>query len=372
MYLIDKDKNKISDIDKKKFSELGFKERENLQEWLANKPDCLGEELLIIQKEFDGFDDTNERLDLLALDKDGNLVIIENKLDDTGKDVVWQSLKYASYCSTFTKANIIETYQKFLTKKGKNENAKENLTEFFKVTDLEEIELNQKQSQKIFLVAANFRKEVTSTVLWLREYNVQISCFKATPYQMEENLLLDIRKIIPLEDAEEYIIKLAEKNQESIIDREKSRGRTKVNQDFWAMFIEESNKKNGLFHNRSPSKESWMSKSGGLSGVGYGVVISRTFARTELYIDTGEKEENKKLFNYLEGEKEEIEKEIGYKLTWERLDEKRASRIKYELEGVNIDIEEDWNKMIDFLIENSEKFEKVFSKRISALKKIIK
>jgi hypothetical protein len=29
----------------------------------------LGEELLIIQKEFDGFEDTNERLDLLALDK---------------------------------------------------------------------------------------------------------------------------------------------------------------------------------------------------------------------------------------------------------------------------------------------------------------
>jgi len=38
---------------------------------------------LIIQKEFDGFNDTRERLDLLALDKEGNIVIIENKLDDT-------------------------------------------------------------------------------------------------------------------------------------------------------------------------------------------------------------------------------------------------------------------------------------------------
>lgn len=32
--------------------------------------------------------DTRECLDLLALDKDGNLVIIENKLDDSGRDVV--------------------------------------------------------------------------------------------------------------------------------------------------------------------------------------------------------------------------------------------------------------------------------------------
>lgn len=43
------------------------------------------EELLIIQKEFDGFEDTRERLDLLALDKEGRLVLIENKLDDTGR-----------------------------------------------------------------------------------------------------------------------------------------------------------------------------------------------------------------------------------------------------------------------------------------------
>lgn len=53
-----------------------------MQEWIANNPESLDEELLIIQKEFDGFNDTNERLDLLALDKQGNLVVIENKLDD--------------------------------------------------------------------------------------------------------------------------------------------------------------------------------------------------------------------------------------------------------------------------------------------------
>ena len=91
MYLIDKLINRCFKIEEKKFSDLGFKEREHLQEWLAADPSMFGEELLIVQKEFDGFSDTKERLDLLALDKQGNLVIIENKLDGTGKDVVWQS-----------------------------------------------------------------------------------------------------------------------------------------------------------------------------------------------------------------------------------------------------------------------------------------
>lgn len=95
MYKINKSQNSITEIETKTFTELKFKERDHLQEWIAKEPECLGEELLIIQKEFDGFSETKERLDLLALDKEGNLVIIENKLDDTGRDVVWQALKYA-------------------------------------------------------------------------------------------------------------------------------------------------------------------------------------------------------------------------------------------------------------------------------------
>ncbi len=93
MFQINRADNRLTKIEEKTFSELQFREREHLQEWLARMPEALGEELLIIQKEFDGFDDTRERLDLLALDKSGQLVVIENKLDDTGRDVVWQALK---------------------------------------------------------------------------------------------------------------------------------------------------------------------------------------------------------------------------------------------------------------------------------------
>ena len=54
-------------------------------------------DLLIIGKEFSGFDRTNARLDLLAVDTDGKLVVIELKRDDTGTDAHWQAIKYASY-----------------------------------------------------------------------------------------------------------------------------------------------------------------------------------------------------------------------------------------------------------------------------------
>jgi len=93
MFKIDPTANRINPLEVKRFSDLGFTERKHLQKWLENYPQALaqgdGEELLIIQKEFDGFDDTRERLDLLPIDKDGNLVIIENKLNGSGRGVVW-------------------------------------------------------------------------------------------------------------------------------------------------------------------------------------------------------------------------------------------------------------------------------------------
>ena len=106
MFIIDKVKNEATKVKSQTLADLGFRERDHLQEWIAKNPAMLGEELLIIQKEFAEFDKTRERLDLLALDKKGNLVIIENKRDDSGADVAWQALKYASYCSTFTKEDI--------------------------------------------------------------------------------------------------------------------------------------------------------------------------------------------------------------------------------------------------------------------------
>ncbi|AXA41638.1 hypothetical protein DLJ82_4074 [Rhizobium leguminosarum] len=69
MFRVDRTKNRIARLAQRRFGELALRERDHLQEWLVHQPDALGEELLIIQKEFDGFDETRERLDLLALDK---------------------------------------------------------------------------------------------------------------------------------------------------------------------------------------------------------------------------------------------------------------------------------------------------------------
>lgn len=360
MFLIDKINNKISKITERTFGELGFRERDHLQEWLANNPEALGEELLIIQKEFNGFNDTNERLDLLALDKQGNIVVIENKLDDSGRDVTWQVLKYASYCSSLSKTQIKNIYQEFLSKTGKESAAEENLSEFFEGKDFEELQLNKGQTQRIILVAGNFRKEVTSTVLWLMNYKLRIQCFKITPYQLGEQLFLNVEQIIPMKDAEEYSISMAEKTQEDISSQEELKSRDHIRKEFWIKLLKEINSRSSLYQNISPSNYQWIGAGSGIGGVAYNFGISKSFARCEVYIDRGDQEENKFIFDYLLQHKDEIEVEFGGTLEWERLDDKRASRVKYEDKQYNVFDKECWNEMALFMADGMIRLERAF------------
>lgn len=52
----------------------------------------------------------------------GQLVIIENKLDDSGRDVVWQALKYAGYCANLRQESVVEIFQLYLDQHEPNEN----------------------------------------------------------------------------------------------------------------------------------------------------------------------------------------------------------------------------------------------------------
>lgn len=369
MYQIDRKNNCIKKIEETSFSELGFREREHLQEWLADNPDALGEPILIIQKEFDGFNDTNERLDLLGIDKQGNLVIIENKLDDTGRDTVWQVIKYASYCSTLKKDQIRKIYQEYLNKQpGESATAEENLMEFFDTTDFEEISLNSGQTQRIMMIAGSFRKEVTSTVLWLMNYKLRIQCFKLTPYQLDQQLFLNVEQIIPVKDAEDYVISMADKAQEDIHTQGERKARHLLRLEFWKQLLKAMGSKTDMFQNISPGESNWLGTGAGLSGVLFYCVISRSDARVELYLAKKQKEENKHIFHALEKQKAALESAFGETLVWEELPTKQASRIKYELSGVDYFEKDDWERMIEFLVDGMLRLEKTFRAPLQKIK----
>jgi hypothetical protein len=348
MFKVNREANSIEALESRSFAELGFKERHNLQEWIAKMPSCLGEELLIIQKEFAGFSDTQERLDLLAVDKQGLLVLIENKLDDTGRDVTWQALKYASYCSSLSKENIRSIFQEYLDKTQPSMDAKSALVEFLEADDYEEITLNKGSTQRIILIAANFRKEVTSTVLWLLNFKMRIQCFRVTPWSNGADNFLNIDQIIPTKDVEEFMIGLASKSLDEVEAAAEEKTRFKTRRQFWTELLKVTAGKSPRFQNISPGIQSWISAGSGIGGVTFNFAAGKAYARAELYIDRGEKDENKAIFDELFSQKATIENAFGGPLTWERLDAKRASRIKAETAGTIFD-DTQWPSLIEFM-----------------------
>ena len=373
MFTVNHQTNRISPVRTKKFSELGFTERKHLQEWLAHEPSALGEELLIIQKEFDGFDDTRERLDLLALDKDGNLVIIENKLDDSGRDVVWQALKYASYCASLTKAQIVEIYQQYL---GRYEpvtgevdllnapastalSASQRICEFLDAPDLDELKLNLGNSQRIMLVAANFRKEVTSTALWLLGQGISIACFKITPYSLGEQLLINIDQIIPTPEAKELMIGINAKEAEEKTTEVVLKNRHTVRREYWERALEAFQKSScQLYNNISTTKDHWLCAGSGVTGCPFSLIFNQKELRVELWLSRANSDENKWLFDELFKQKDQIDSAFGQLLEWLRLDDKKQSRIQFsaKADGFNKDI---WLDHITWHLEHMVKLEKV-------------
>lgn len=364
MFKIDKESNRISKIQPKRFGELGFREREHLQEWLANQPDAFGEELLIIQKEFDGFDDTRERLDLLALDKEGSLVVIENKLDDTGRDVMWQALKYASYCSSLTKTQIIEIYQGYLKRHCNGGDAKELLCEFLEVSELDEVVLNSGTDQRLILVAASFRKEVTSAVLWLLSHNIQIQCFKVTPYAVADDLFLNIEQIIPTPEAKELMIGMNAKDAEERVSKVERKNRHDSRLKFWVSLFNYFESVNYRFLYDKPANErNHISMPSTLAPSPYGFVIGKGFARIELYLGKNNKEDNKLIFDRLFEQKAEIESQIGCALSWNRMDDRLASKVSINLSSDCYSTDE-YEAVHSWFAKNYIEFENAFSARV--------
>lgn len=85
----------------------------DLHHFLAQDPSLLGERLLVIGSEVQT--PYGKRLDLLAIDVDGNLHLLELKRDKTPRDVVAQVLDYGSWASTLSRDDIIDIATRHLT-----------------------------------------------------------------------------------------------------------------------------------------------------------------------------------------------------------------------------------------------------------------
>ncbi|MEO7724767.1 MAG: DUF4268 domain-containing protein [Chthoniobacterales bacterium] len=315
-------------ISRASFADLKVRERGDLQRMLRTQIDVLGDDLYVLTEEFGDFEDSRRRIDLLAIDRQANLVVVELKRTNDGGHMELQAIRYASMVSAMTFDRAEQIHGEFLSRVNEPaEEAKARMLEFLGWEEVDEE--NFAPDVRIILVSEDFGKELTTAVLWLRERSVDIRCVRLRPYEDRGTRLIDVQQLIPLPEAHEYQVQLREKEQEG---RKKRAERFDLRHRFWTGLVEIARKQHTRHANIKPGSYHWLGASSGIRGLGFNYVIVQERAVVELYIDRGEADENKRIFDGLAHHKDEIERRFGQSLLWERLDSKRACRIKYRLE----------------------------------------
>lgn len=211
-------------------------------------------------------------------------------------------------------------------------------------------------------------KAVHQTIDSLTDFRIRPNreFFNITP---NDALNILRRMAMMLDDAEIWVRFSPEEDTNFAENKERIQPRHEKRKALWAEFIQYCKDNDGVFATHSPVGDNWIGKTIRVPyGINMNAVIGYNFARIEIYFNSGNKDTNKKIYDYLYSRKEEIEDEYGRAFTWQRLTDKVTCRIKDEREFHCFDIE-DKSELFAFMKEASEKMSVIFHNYIMDYKR---
>jgi hypothetical protein len=337
----------------------GLRERQDIQRMLRDQIATLGEDLFVLSDEYGAWIDSNRRIDLLCVDPEANLVVVELKRDDAGH-MELQAIRYAAMVARMTFAEAVDAHTQYLRRCGQSgDDAEARLLAFLNWQEAEQEEFGD--SVRIILASANFGKELTTTVLWLREQGLDISCVRLSPYKLADGrLLLDVQPIIPLPEATQFQTQIGLKRQ---AEQKAKVERHEIRYEFWQGLLALAAQKSPLHAGRSPPKDNWISASAGVRGFGYNYTIRQTDSQVHLWI-----EKDEIAFQKLEADRQAIETAFGGHLIWKREEGQRGMLVGAVITGGYRSDREDWPSVQQALVDAMLRLEQVLKPRLAQLR----
>ena len=189
-----------------------------------------------------------------------------------------------------------------------------------------------------------------------RSIDHNIFVWTGTDTQYKINVL---KKLFPLFDVDlsELVMFLRENGEAGDNELE----RHQIRRKYWAYLLPSLREKSGIFQNVNPSKMNWITGFLGYSGVSINCIAKFDGARVELYLGSADKERNKRLYDFLHSNQNEIEKQLTRRLIWSRADDRKASRIYFSAGNMDVSNESDWPRMAEFHATATAEMRKAFS-----------
>ena len=270
-------------------------EANDFTRWLEDNIDVLGD---VIGRDIDNVErekktaESTFSVDLVASDKDGNSIIIENQLEKSNHDHLGKLITY----------------------------------------------LTAMQARVAVWIVADPRPEHVAAMSWLNEsFNADFYLLKIEAIRIENSrpALLPTLIVGPSEE-----VKSIGRNRQKMSERDRERYQKRY--EWWSQLIEHPDAKE--HRHLSPSKYSWLSRGSGVRGISFIYTVSMGGSSAGIKIDLGKDmdRENLWVFDQLHAKKNQIEKIYGSGLDWDRGENKRASWIGVTLPGGYNDPEDKW------------------------------
>ena len=279
--------------------------------WLEENPDELSETLGIplsdVQREKTA---GSFSVDLVATDGSGNPVIVENQLAKSDHDHLGKLLTY----------------------------------------------LASMEAKTAVWIVAEPRPEHVTAISWLNDSSsASFYLLKVEAVKIGDSPPAPLLTVIVAPGSESKDIS---RTKQERAEQSNSRYR------FWSQLLEKERSKTNLHSSISPQTYEWIGAREG--PLGWNFVIGKR-ARVEVYIDRGNGLENKAIFDALFAKKGEVEALFGGTLEWQRLDDKRASRIAKQITEGGIQDEDKWGSIQDAMIDSMIRLEEALRPHLRGL-----
>ena len=191
------------------YEEVEFKgehSEQTMESWLESNPDCIVEDggLLIIGRQVTT--NLGTSIDLLALDREGNVAVLELKRHKTPRDTLAQALEYASFAASLDSDHLEEIFRNYIGDESASLAGEHRA--FFDLDETEAVSFNK--DQRIVIVASDITPAIRQTAMFLRQKSLRVTCLEFSYFRTNSGeRLLSTDIAVGMEPIEDHKITTA-------------------------------------------------------------------------------------------------------------------------------------------------------------------
>ena len=212
----------------------------------------------------------------------------------------------------------------------------------------------------VIWIAETIREEHRQALEWLNDRTDEETAFYGVTVEV-----LQIDESLPAFKFNPVVFPNEWKRTTSRTSSSQHSPKMKKYRDYFQQLIDVLRQKHQFTNAKRGQPQNWYSFSTGVTGFVYGVSFAlNSKVRVDFYIDIGDTDGNKRIFDKIYADKAEIEAAFGEPLSWERLDEKRSSRIAIYRQGSIEADENTLNEIREWSVQNLLKLKNIFGDRL--------